>query len=373
MFPSSRDRQLAVFRFLCAVSFGLLCCGQAAAQRPKVLAPHQPVAPKMARHREWDPPAAAQSATGALWMTDGNFKSTAYLSNMLKEDPLTVTPVLHLANGVAYPLDSVTLAPSGTAAIDINKSLAKQGVAPYATLSGYVEVQYKWAWPAICGSVWNVDTTHSLIFVYSLRPPAPSFAPQNTQGANGSSEAQQTLEGMWWKQEPNVSGFVGLSNLTGRAISASVESLDADNHSIETHSVTISPNGTKIVELNELLTTSASAGGIVVTWNGNAGDLAVSSSLEDGSVGYSARLPLAKRPDASAKVSQDSVAKLGLISGPSDAMMNFPASTVFTPYSVVRNVSEQPVTAIPTVWWMQARLGAFRATSAGCAGSSPNA
>jgi len=345
MCPSSRDRQLPIFRFLFLVSLGLLCCGQSVAQQPKVPAPHQPVAPKMARHREWDPPAMAQSATGALWMTDGNSKSTLYLNNMLKEDSLTVTPILHLANGVAYALTPVTLEPSGTASIDINQSLANRGVAPYATLSGYVEVQYKWGWAAICGSVWNVDTTHSLIFVYGLRQPPPV-------SAQGSTPAVQTIEGMWWKQEPGVSGFVGLSNLTGRAVSASVQTLDAANNVMATHSVTISPNGTKIVELAELFSTTALDGGVVVTWSGNPQELAVNASLEDPSVGYSARLPLA-RPDASAKISQDSFAELGFMNGPADPMMNFPASTTFTPYSVVRNLSEQSVTATPTLWWMQ--------------------
>jgi hypothetical protein len=45
-------------------------------------------------------------------------------------------------------------------------------------------------------------------------------------------------------------------------------------------------------------------------------------------------------------------------------MMSFPAGTVFTPYAGVRNVSNQPVTVTPTLWWMQgasansAQLGA---------------
>jgi hypothetical protein len=181
------------------------------------MAPHNPVAPRLGRHREWDKPAASQIATGALWMTDGNFKSTLYLSNMLKEDPLTVTPVLHLANGVAYSLEPVTLDPSGTAAININQSLAKQGVAPYATLSGYVEVQYQWGWPAICASVWNVDTRHSLIFVYGLRPATPFSAIKDKQVADASAPSQQALEGPWWKEEPNVTGFVALSNITSRS------------------------------------------------------------------------------------------------------------------------------------------------------------
>jgi len=345
----SLSLRIPVMAMICA----LLVCATCLAQNPKVLAPHKPVAPRVPRHREWDKPAVSQAVTGGLWRTDGNFKSTVYLDNMLKEDSLTVTPVLHLANGVAYTLAPVTLEPSGTAAIDINQSLAKQGVAPYATLSGYVEVQYQWGWSAICGSVWNVDTTHSLIFVYSLRPAPVLSAPQDNQAANGNVQPQQTFEGMWWKEEPNVSGFVGLSNLTERPISASVQTLDAGNQPIASHSVTISPNGTKIVELTELLSTTASIGGVVVTWNGNLDELAVNSSLEDAAVGYSARMPLGVRPDASAKVSQHSYAELGLMTGPADPMMSFPSGVVFTPYSVLRNLSEQQVSVTPTIWWMQ--------------------
>lgn len=35
-----------------------------------------------------------------------------------------------------------------------------------------------------------------------------------------------------------------------------------------------------------------------------------------------------------------------------DPMMAFPAGTVFTPYSVLRNTSNSPVTVVPTLWWM---------------------
>jgi hypothetical protein len=33
-------------------------------------------------------------------------------------------------------------------------------------------------------------------------------------------------------------------------------------------------------------------------------------------------------------------------------MMNFPSGTLFTPYSVVRNITNQPTIVTPTIWWM---------------------
>jgi hypothetical protein len=97
-------------------------------------------------------------------MIGANFKASLYLTNGLKTDPLTVTPILYLSNGVPYALSPLKLEPSGTAIVDINQELANQGVAPYATLSGYAEVQYQWASAVLCAGVWNVDAVHSLIF-----------------------------------------------------------------------------------------------------------------------------------------------------------------------------------------------------------------
>lgn len=99
------------------------------AQRPKVLAPHRPVAPQLTKRFPLPPP-IAQSATGGLWMIGANFKASLYLTNGLKTDPLTVAPALYLSNGVRYALDPVTLDPSGTAVIDIARDLPRKGSRP---------------------------------------------------------------------------------------------------------------------------------------------------------------------------------------------------------------------------------------------------
>jgi hypothetical protein len=46
------------------------------------------------------------------------------------------------------------------------------------------------------------------------------------------------------------------------------------------------------------------------------------------------------------------VAELGLMVGAADPMMSFPVGTTFTPYSVLRNVSDAPAAVTPTLWWM---------------------
>ncbi len=45
--------------------------------------------------------------------------------------------------------------------------------------------------------------------------------------------------------------------------------------------------------------------------------------------------------------------ELGLMSGAADPLMLFPAGTTFTPYSVLRNVSDAALLITPTLWWME--------------------
>jgi len=81
-----------------------------------------------------------------------------------------VTPSLYLSNGAKYQLAPVTWEASGTAVISINEALRQKGISPWATLSGYVEVEYTWAWDPLCVTVSSVDPVHSVIFTYGLQP-----------------------------------------------------------------------------------------------------------------------------------------------------------------------------------------------------------
>lgn len=276
-------------------------------------------------------------------MTDANYKSTIYLRNDVETDPVTVTPILWLSNGKKFVLNDVKLDPAGVAVININQALADQGLSYWATLTGYVEVQYKWPWDALCVIVWNVDLSHSLIFTSGLSPSSPVL---------GLSQSQ-IVEGMWWKQEANVSGFVALSNTSPDPVHASVQVTDATGNALAAHSVTVSSHGTKVVNMPEMQGARSNAGGVRIAYTGAAGSLIPNGGLLDQAVGYSARMPFAVPPAASTSAAAESYAELGLMTGASDPMMSFPAGTTFTPYSVARNVSNQPVQVTPTLWWME--------------------
>jgi hypothetical protein len=330
-----------------ALTFALLAL-PCLAQQPKVPAPHRSVPPKAEKPIPL-PAAVPGSIVVGPWMVDANFKSTIYLNNLVQTSAVSVTPVLYLSNGTKFTLSPIQLAPAGISVIDVNAALQNLGIAPYATLNGYVELQYSWPWDPICATVRNLDAVHSLIFDYGAR------STKSLQFANQPplppGPRPITAEGMWWKQEPNVTGFVTLSNTTVRTIAARLDLSDSQGSDFVYDTVTISPHGTKLIELNELLSAPTSAGGIRISYVGSENDLIISGGLQDQTNGYSASLHLAAAV-ALPPATSASVAELGLMSGPADPMLAFPAGTVFTPYSVLRNASSAPLVATPTFWWM---------------------
>jgi hypothetical protein len=328
--------------------------GPGSAQQPKVLAPHQPVAPRLP-----DQPPSPSTYTprylrGGFWMTEEFTKSSVYVRSDLEISSLPVIPVLYLSNGVQLTLPAIELQPSGTAVININDALASQGIAPHARLSGYVELQYQWPWNALCATVSSVDAGHSVIFTYGLS----SMSPSSMKGRPKRSvvipvPGAQVLEGAWWKEETDVTGFVALSNTTDQPLPATVQVTDADAKPLGSYELTISPHGTKSVDLQELRSPANMLGGLHVTFNGLPDALIVNGGLEDSAKGYSASIPFGAPPPESAKTAGMSYAEIGLMAGGADPMMRFPAGTVFTPYSVLRNLGAQPLAVTPVIYWME--------------------
>jgi hypothetical protein len=257
-----------------------------------------------------------------------------------------------------------TLEPSGTAVISVNDALRDAGVAPWAELTGYVEVQYTWPWDPLCVTVTSVDTAHSVIFTSSLRP----LYPPRLLGSRSAGPASRVhvLEGMWWRQEPQVTGFVTLSNITEQPVAAAVQVTDGQGRLLGQHRVTVSSHGTKLLGLKELNQARDAAGGIRVSYVDDHEALSVNGGLQDLASGYSANIqfiPTAAPSEGTEEMKIVTYAEIGLMTGAPDPMMLFPADIVFKPYSVIRNVSDQAVDVSPTVFWMQA--GAARSALLG--------
>jgi hypothetical protein len=322
----------------------ILLAGNLAAQRTQVFAPHRPIAPRVAPSKMQPVLAAhARSMVGGLWMTDANFKSSIFLRNLVETSAVTVTPVLHLSNGTELALTTLTLAPSATAIVDINAGLRANGIASYATLHGYVEIRYNWPWDPVCVTVRNLDVTHSLIFTYGLQPSTPPAS---------FPAAAQALDSQWWKQKNDISAFVALANTSATSVTATLQSTDNQGAPIASHAVTVSPHGTKLVQLAELDNAPSTSGGLHIAYKGVAGSLQAYGGIQDRNSGYSASITFAMRSAASSAPAEMSYAELGLMVGAADPMMKFPAGTIFSPYSVLRNVSDSPAAVTPTLWWM---------------------
>jgi len=78
-------------------------------QQAQVLAPHQPIAPRVPKDKELPlPPAKPGSVVGGPWMVDANFKSSIYIRNVVETQSVSVTPILYLSNGARCVTGSKT-------------------------------------------------------------------------------------------------------------------------------------------------------------------------------------------------------------------------------------------------------------------------
>ena len=59
-----------------------------------------------------------------LWRTDTSFNSTIQIKNRLVTEPVTVTPVLFMADGTEFDLPDVILPAAGVATVNVNSALA---------------------------------------------------------------------------------------------------------------------------------------------------------------------------------------------------------------------------------------------------------
>jgi hypothetical protein len=140
-------------------------------------------------------------------------------------------------------------------------------------------------------------------------------------------------------------------------VQASLQIGDQFANPLARHNVTISPHGMKLVHLQELPQIPGTVGGVHVSYTGPPDALIVNGGLEDGRTGYSVGLPIvgpalqpSQLPPHAKSAEFTSIAELGLMSGAADPMMKFPAGTTFTPYSILRNTSDAPISLTPTVW-----------------------
>jgi len=338
------------FRTIAVVLVGTLCLSLAAAA-------------ELVRAGSQSKQPVAQRADGGFWRTDQGFKSELVLTNVVKTESVVVTPVLYLALGTRYQLAPVTLPPLGVARVSINDALADAPAALRSHLAdlGSVSIEYIGRWQYVMASVNALDVGRSLVFTSRLSSANSRFTSVQESVRHNKLVVN---EGVWWRHDPDVDGFVALMNTTASEKTVRLAIFPSPSSDMQTGAsglVTngghnsefrVAPHATELVDLGlALFDKSAVAGGVTISYMGDASDVRVSGGLENPRIGYSSRIPFLARPETPDTENFMSAA-VGLMRGTPDPMMMFPDGTVFTPYGVVRNIGLNTASVTPAINYM---------------------
>lgn len=167
-------------------------------------------------------------------------------------------------------------------------------------------------------------------------------------GSDISMEGVHTLEALWWRDTPEVGGFVALANVTDAPIQVSIQPGGSQGTKIAPTGVAVGPHSTQMFDLDSLARDLPEAenqwGGLRLQYSGRMNGIIATGGLWDEATGYSADIPFwVHDGDPSSPSSVITYASVGLMMGKPDPMMGFPAGLSFTPYVVIENTTPQPL------------------------------
>ena len=291
-----------------------------------------------------------QQVFSGFWRVDQGFESTLRIKNILITQNLTVSPVVYMADGTAFALSSIDLAPGGIRDVSINDALQEAPPSIRGHVSEFGSAVLDFTAPSVANAATNMqilNTTQSLVFTVSSKPILPSAIAPNSD---------QTLESLWWKNDPGVRVFAAVSNTSGEQKHAELQIIGSHG-SIRVARRTLSPKATDIVDLSELIREvpgqENQIGGIRVKFEGAPSDVFATTGLVNPDEGYSATTEFRLSHNmGSAPTSHFSIGAVGLMAGAQDPMMGFPKDTRFSVYAALRNTSDRQVTVTPTLFLM---------------------
>jgi len=346
---SNRNRGLATasLAILTALASTLVSVGANDAFRLQPKRSHTPQSSSPQPPTSYKAPLSEQRLEGGYWRVDHTFRPMLIVTNFLENAALPVTPALYAADGTEYQLPPVTLGPAGVSSIDIIEALnaAPDEIKTHFSEYGSADVKYVWHWPgAVSAMVQNRDAKRSLNFNFELRT---TNAMKHAEHAKAKASVK---EGLWWKEDPGVKGFLALTNIARRAHEVQVQVLSEHGDLESERAIQLRPKETRVLDL--LGDSRGTSGGIRVKYEGSEKDIVLAGGLENPSEGYSAQVPFAL-PQPDAKLSTVTVSSVGLMIGAPDPMMKFPSSTQFGIYFALRNTTERPVLVKPTAYYME--------------------
>jgi hypothetical protein len=294
--------------------------------------------------------AEAQSSTaaehwmvGGYWRLDHTFEPALIITNFLENSKLAVSPLLYAADGTEYSLPTVTLGPSGVTSIDIRTSLSEAPADIRSHFSQFGSAAFKYPSTSsnvATGMIQNRDAKRSLNFNSELRTPMTIH--------NGLPLIMH--EGLWWKEDAGVNGFLAVMNTIRHPRRVHVRVLSEYGAFESERSIELQAKETRNLELLEEV--KGTSGGIQVSYEGTEGDVMIAGGLENPREGYSAQIPFLT-PSAEAKPSIIAISSVGLMFGNPDPAMKFPSGTDFGIYLSLRNITGHPISVTPTLYYMQ--------------------
>ncbi len=290
---------------------------------------------------------ATWSINCGLWRTDSGFISTIDLKNRNIKVPITVTPILYMADGTEVDLTPITLPPAGVSTLKINDAIqTSQASAPAAHTSTYGSATLRVLGPQASLLAQTVLGSTSLSLSYNAR----------FTGIASGAPGSQVLEGMWWARDSGMGGFLSLSNATASTKNVTVQVLAGNGQSQPSQAFSLPPHANQMLNLITLVgapLTAGSAGGLRVQFTGSMGEVNVTAGLENRAEGYSAVMPFWVPPMAGMSPSAVTLGFPGIMVGAPDPSMGFPSGTSFSPYLAFRNVTPQSVSLALTLYTEQ--------------------
>jgi hypothetical protein len=290
---------------------------------------------------------------GAFWRADHTFNPQITLKNVVETSFISVTATLYSEDGTAYKLPPVELPPSGVKTIDIRSAIGASpaGVRLHFTDFGSADIEYRWHWnAAVVAQISNLDASRSLSYVsnFGLPPDAD----------NATKGNRHVLEGLWWLYDSDVQPLLALTNTTGRPLTAELSfPRKREEARTEPHRLDVPPHATIRLPLRTFIGDFPSrrqAGTVRLEYNGPLNAIAADGELEDDHIGFSSVLPI-RAVDASQALDPPmrhliTLGATGLMFGRPAAMMDFPASTVFSIYAVAANTGDETIRVTPRLY-----------------------
>jgi hypothetical protein len=298
-----------------------------------------------------------QVLSGGLWRIDRSFQSSIQIYNRHIILHRTVIPVLYMADGTEYDLIPVDVAPNSLATISIHDAIesAPPEVRGHISLSGSASVHFLApTTDSVSVAIQIIDVANSLNFIY----------PFHRSSSDQMEVSQHIFEGLWWRRDTGVTGFVGLANRTSQFVQVSLQAIGAIGTATAAQTVVLGSHTTKLLSLDDLIATLPGnqrlTGGLRIVFVGKSSDVMITGGLENQAEGYSALIPFALHNTASDAPSSITLASTGIMVGHPDPAMKFPTGTVFFPYTYLRNVSASPMKVDHALYYTLAGGGGQR-------------